>query len=240
MKHGVSLLLIGVLLALWAAPASAQVDECMQRGGIWDPNTARCEVGATIEVTINYPVLLAQNPIITKTVDQFLLERRQAFLGPAAEYGFFSMSGKLALDINFAASFFNERILTLTFTVYEFTGGAHGLTTITTFTFDIAAQRLLSLDELFQPGTDYLAVIAPLAQQSLAAQLGDMLDADWLAQGTAPVPENYAAWAISQDALTFTFQQYQVAPYAAGLQTVSIPLGQLAGLLAPPFNGPLP
>jgi hypothetical protein len=42
---------------------------------------------------------------------------------------------------------------------------------------------------------------------------------------------------ITPDALTFFFPPYQVAAYAAGPQTVSIPLAQLGALLAPPFAG---
>ena len=44
-------------------------------------------------------------------------------------------------------------------------------------------------------------------------------------------------FAVTPDALIFYFAPYQVAAYAAGPQTVQIPLAQISGVLAPPFNG---
>jgi len=70
----------------------------------------------------------------------------------------------------------------------------------------------------------------------VAEQVGDMSDADWIARGTAPVPENYENWVLTPDALVFTFEPYQVAAYAAGPQIVTIPLADLADILAPEFS----
>ncbi len=83
---------------------------------------------------------------------------------------------------------------------------------------------------------DPLATIAPLVQASLAAQLGDMADAAWIEEGASPDPANYQDWLLTPEALTFIFEPYQVAAYAAGPQTVSIPLTEIAGLLAPQFQ----
>jgi len=49
------------------------------------------------------------------------------------------------------------------------------------------------------------------------------------------VAENYQNWVLTPDALVFTFEQYQVAPYAAGPQTVTIPLSDVQDILAPEF-----
>lgn len=59
----------------------------------------------------------------------------------------------------------------------------------------------------------------------------------WLASGTEPTADNYATWAITPGGLEITFGQYQVAPYAAGMPVVTIPVAHLAGLMDP--NGPL-
>ena len=126
-------------------------------------------------------------------------------------------------------------MLSLIFTTYQFTGGAHGSTVIQTYTFDLANDRLIRLDDLFTNTNDALAIIAPLVEESLTTTLGDMLDADWLAQGSGTDPQNYQTFSLDANSITFYFQQYQVAPYAAGLQTVTIPLAQLSSILAPDF-----
>ena len=41
--------------------------------------------------------------------------------------------------------------------------------------------------------------------------------------GAKPTPENYAVWNVSADGLVITFNEYQVAAYAAGPQEVVIP-----------------
>ena len=49
--------------------------------------------------------------------------------------------------------------------------------------------------------------------------LGNALFAD----GALPKPENYQTFVVGADSVTFIFQEYQVAPYAAGPQEVSLP-----------------
>ena len=55
--------------------------------------------------------------------------------------------------------------------------------------------------------------------------------------GAKPTPENYAVWNISAEGLVITFNEYQVAAYAAGPQEVVIPFAALKDILDP--QGPL-
>ncbi|MCL4238541.1 MAG: DUF3298 domain-containing protein [Anaerolineae bacterium] len=229
-------MLVLVLVLGSVGLAAAQEDECLQVGGRWDSEREQCLQANTIEITVRYPLELTGHEVIKEAVDAYLDGARAAFLQPMVDYGLFSMTGPLTLDMHYELFDFSPSVIGIKFTAYEYTGGAHGMTTFQTFTFDLDAGRLLTLDDLFAPGTDPLAAIAPLAQASLAASLGDMSDADWIAQGTSPDPANYQDWVLTPDALTFIFEQYQVAAYAAGPQTVSIPLVQIAGLLAPQFQ----
>jgi hypothetical protein len=96
---------------------------------------------------------------------------------------------------------------------------------------------VLTLDDLFLPGSNPLTVIGPLVEQSLQTQLGDMTDADWIHTGTGTDPINYQNWIITPGTLTFYFPPYQVAAYAVGPQTVSLPLADLSAILAPGFSG---
>ena len=48
------------------------------------------------------------------------------------------------------------------------------------------------------------------------------------ATGTAPKPENFAHAALTPDALTITFDAYQVGPFAAGTPTVTFTRDSLA------------
>ncbi len=226
-----------LLLVMGVAPAAAQEDVCMQQGGNWDATTGTCVIGATIDVKITYPIEFAQYDFAKQAIDQVLTDQRAAFFAPINEYGFTPSPGPLTLQIDYETTSFSPDIVSVKFTTYAFTGGAHGMTTFNTLTFDLANSRVLTLDDLFVAGTSPLDVIAPMAQQDLQGTLGEMTDAKWLADGTAPTAENYQNWVLTPDSLVFTFPQYQVAAYAAGPQEVTIPLAALGGLLAAPFSG---
>ena len=65
-----------------------------------------------------------------------------------------------------------------------------------------------------------VAQVSAESSTSLARQLGDMF---MFKEGADTNPENYSSFLVSRDAVTFIFQQYQVAAYAAGPQRVSFP-----------------
>jgi hypothetical protein len=116
---------------------------------------------------------------------------------------------------------------------YEFTGGAHGGTSITPFMFDESGKQLV-LKDLFIPDSTYLETIADLARPRLKARLEEngMYADDMFTPGTEPTEENYAVFSLSDAGITFTFGQYQVAPYAAGMQEVTIPFAELNDILS--------
>ncbi len=60
--------------------------------------------------------------------------------------------------------------------------------------------------------------------------------------GAQPTPENYGNWNITPDGLLITFDEYQVAAYAAGPQEVVVPYTELQSVIDPhgPLQGFLP
>ena len=50
---------------------------------------------------------------------------------------------------------------------------------------------------------------------------------DLFAEGATAKAENYQSWNITKKGLMFTFDPYQVGPYAAGSHTVIVPYAQL-------------
>jgi len=83
--------------------------------------------------------------------------------------------------------------------------------------------------------------ISALAIASLDKQLSGpdaLSDRDWIARGAAPVAINFEDFALLHDSLHLEFPSYQVAAYAAGPQTVDIPLAQLASVMRPSWRAP--
>jgi hypothetical protein len=71
----------------------------------------------------------------------------------------------------------------------------------------------------------------------LESALGEMADPSWIQEGAGPRTDNFARWALVEEGLTIFFDPYQVAPWAAGPQAVTIPRAALAEVAAP--GGPL-
>ena len=115
---------------------------------------------------------------------------------------------------------------------YYMKAAAHPGSFADTFTYDLQAQEMLALDDLFLPDVDYLPNLAAFCQ----AEISNRSPAFW-PDGASPAAANYRNWNITPDGLLITFDEYQVAPYAAGPQEVEVPFSELDGLTDP--QGPL-
>ena len=113
-------------------------------------------------------------------------------------------------------------------------GAAHpGLNSLT-LNYDLAQGKELALADLFLPASNYLEVISNYCIAELSKQ--PFFDSSY-SSGAQPIPENYRNWNITPDGLMIPFDEYQVAPYAAGPQKVIIPYSELQAVINP--QGPL-
>jgi hypothetical protein len=232
--------ILGLLLGL-ALPTLAQEtspeDTCFQKGGVYNEETQGCDLNAGLDIQVAYPLWLTENEFVEQTIDQFVNTSRTNFVASFMEGGLAYYSpGPWSLYINFEETAFSEDIQSVKVNLSDYTGGAHPNSYSSTFTFDLAQNKVLTLDALFLPDSSPLETIWPIVQTSLQSQLTDISDADWIEQGAGLNPDNYQNFMLTEDALIFHFDPYQVAPYVAGPQMVSIPLADLQGILAVPFQ----
>lgn len=101
---------------------------------------------------------------------------------------------------------------------YQYTGGAHGLPFTTTYTYDQEGNRVTLNDLAKVPLSELLAYLEPEAKNQVQSALGDTFAL--FTDGFSPDPNNWKVWYIEESELVFIFGVYQVAPYAAGPQTV--------------------
>ena len=113
-------------------------------------------------------------------------------------------------------------------------GMAHPFHMSYTLNYDLAKGKDIALSDLFLPGTDYLGALSKYC----AAQLSTRdINFQEFSQGADPTPDHYKNWNITPDGLMITFDEYQVAAYVAGPQTVTVPYSELKSLIDP--NGAL-
>jgi hypothetical protein len=116
------------------------------------------------------------------------------------------------------------------FTIVEDTLGAHPNTFFRTFTFDAKTGEGLQLGDLFTSPT-YLNTISTISRSMLTSTLGNMTDSQTLNAGTSADADNFQNFALDGNNLVIYFPPYQVAAYAAGPQTIKIPVSQLKSIL---------
>jgi hypothetical protein len=112
---------------------------------------------------------------------------------------------------------------------YMFTGGAHGGTFISTFTYDKAGKLLLLKDILSSP--DALEKLSARARNYFYNKLGSQGQREIINIGTEPKEENWSAWYATDKSVTFIFQQYQIGPYAIGIQEFPLSRAEAKTLL---------
>ncbi len=113
-------------------------------------------------------------------------------------------------------------------------GAAHPYHYSQALNFDLEKGVEVQLFQLFQSDASYLQVIADYCKTELATR---DIAFDAFQAGAEPTEENYRNWNITPDGLMITFDEYQVAAYAAGPQIVTIPYAALSSIINP--DGPL-
>ncbi len=109
-------------------------------------------------------------------------------------------------------------------------GAAHPGTHMRTVTYDLDAGSDVRMEQLFLPGSNYLEKIANYCIAQLSSR---NIGFEPNSNGAQPLPENYGNWNITADGLLITFDEYQVAAYAAGPQEVSVPYSELQSIIDP-------
>jgi len=167
------------------------------------------------------------NELVTKEVDTF----RQSFLqntAPIVTNGSF-------VDVTYTLTSQQADTWSFKFDVHFYSdGAAHPGSYSLTLNHDLAGGRELALADLFLPNSNYLEAISSYCIAELSKQ--PFFEGPF-AEGAQPTPENYRNWNITPAGLLITFDEYQVAPYAAGPQQVTIPYNELQTLIDP--QGPL-
>lgn len=117
--------------------------------------------------------------------------------------------------------------VSVTWDVANYTGGAHGNLDIITKSYDLKTGDPVDIYDLFKDLETALNHMSAYAYKALSETLGDMRVEDMLRAGTTPDADNFASIALIPTGVRVYFQPYQVAPWAAGPQSVDIPLEEL-------------
>ncbi|MEY8745653.1 WG repeat-containing protein [Paenibacillus tundrae] len=129
---------------------------------------------------------------------------------------------------DFEISFYKQQLLQLQLTGYNYPfGAAHGMPTMIYAIINLTNGHMYELKDLFIPNSDYVKVLSRI--------VADQIKND--PQYSYVFPDTYEGispdqpFFVTADALHLYFAPYEIAPYAAGFPTFTIPFIQIKDII---------
>jgi hypothetical protein len=209
---------------------------------VWTKSASIREETKTCDIDLKYPV--TGQAAIDADLAKWVADRANEFQDgckDAAKEGNLGPAGKFSAEMSFQIHRNDARAVSIAFDNYTYTGGAHPNTQQFGRTYLKPDGRRVYIAELI--GLKGLRELSAYAIKDLMRQWGSdpMSDEDWVKSGAAPQAYNFEAfvWTAKGD-LVVQFSPYQVAAYAAGPQTVTVPERIVRGWLRPDPREPQP
>ena len=114
----------------------------------------------------------------------------------------------------------DKKFISLYIDYYQFTGGAHGITNRVAYTIDMKTDDILLLNDLFKDGFNYKKVINGEIKKQISKNKDMYFDEGTIFKGIKEDEKFY----IDRSNLVIYFNQYEIAPYSAGIIGFSIPI----------------
>lgn len=182
----------------------------------------------SIKGEIKTPTITAPNNNFTKDINQKLKDWNDSWLKDledlAQKYAQESKDDNIPFrpfEVDSVYSIQNQKCPYLSFYIdyYQFTGGAHGITTRKTYNYNLNDNKDLALKDLFKEGYNYKDIInKEIGNQIQKNKENYFTDKN----GFKGISDNQA-FTFNDKEITIYFQQYEIAPYVTGIPTFNIP-----------------
>lgn len=121
-----------------------------------------------------------------------------------------------------------KKYISVLLRTYINNGGAHGSTTLISYNFDKEENRLVNIVEAtglsYKELSKYCnAMIKSRLIKTNSLGSSEKEIEEWVNEGTFPTPDNYEIFMMYDNYVKVFFEEYSVAPYALGEQTVDVP-----------------
>jgi len=129
---------------------------------------------------------------------------------------------------NFSIGLNRKNLLVLQESGYDYPfGAAHGMPIMEYVHIDTKSGTFYQLEDLFKDGSNYVEVLSGIVEEQIkehAEEMGVWLDSY---KGIKPDQLFY----LTEDALMLYFTPYEIAPYAAGFPTFSVPFTEISTII---------
>lgn len=181
------------------------------------------QIGSGPDIQVYYPqVRQMQNLLLQRLINQKLVQQTQELIDK--QIG--NMPSTVVEMLGYYEIKNNQRdTLSITQSNYAYHHqAAHGMTYISSLTFDLQKGKLCKLKDLFKPGSDYVGRISELIKAQIAAR-----DIFLINEFTEINPNQ--DFYIADKALVIYFQLYDITPYAYGFPMFPISVYELQDII---------
>ena len=248
MNHRIYLLALLISLAVSSCRKALETNQV----SISEKALSQCETVACPKISINY-IEVAGTGSVAKTINDsissFIIaslnidqkertgthtittamnEFIESYRRDSAEFP--EMAAEYFAEISVSQLYSSKRLLSLSCQDYLFTGGAHGYGAVIYKNFDPSSGAALSLSDIFDdvPAFEQLAEAAFRAQQDIASTTSINATGLWFENNTFALPKTIG---FTEYGAVLHYNQYEIAPYAAGPIKVRIAMQDLRPLL---------
>ncbi len=180
-----------------------------------------------LNTDLNIPVISGlQNEQVQTRLNQFLAndaqQRQEAMTKEAQLNSDFILTAPYHTYVivsRFNEYYVTEDILSFYVDYYTYTGGAHGMTDRVAYNFDLNTGEELALSDLFAPDINYSAMINERVQAAIDLNPETYFEGEF---GFKSISEDQRFYLANGNLIVY-FLQYEIAPYAAGIRTFSVP-----------------
>ncbi len=123
---------------------------------------------------------------------------------------------KAEVYFDYQVKYNQSGLLSIVFMDYFYSGGAHGGTVQSSYTFDLKTGREYKIKDLFKDGSDYISVINSEVKKQMQERDMTVLLAPF---DSIKADQDYY---LSNNAVVVYFQQYEYLPYAYGIPEFAV------------------
>jgi peptidoglycan-N-acetylglucosamine deacetylase len=210
-------ILVVLLVALAAFFLSPKLPFSVQEEVVTEKPAA--ETGVVSETTSTYTIDMKYPQFGISVIDTKIKEGVDAFVTEFKKQAESKLPQEAQYELasTFAGVYEDADVVSARLVVSQFTGGAHPGAMMYGLNYAKDTGKEIGLASVLRLIGAELSQVAEIATAELEKKLGD----SFLPEGAKASSDNYWTYTINDKGVTFIFNEYQVAPYAAGPQRVS-------------------
>ncbi len=120
--------------------------------------------------------------------------------------------------------------LSIPLLTYQFTGGAHGISYLKSFNYDLYNQKELTLKDCFKEDVDYKKIVNTFIKSEIEKQPELYFDGSGGIAGFTSISDNQDFY-VSEDGIVVYFQLYDISPYYVGIPQFTMTYDEFRNVL---------